>query len=363
MIDIINDFSEYCANRVLITGTLLPRNQPLDPSVKVIKISKYNRKNHITRIISWVVAFFQILYSIKFKYRSAHVFFVSNPPLVQFIPLFIKSEFSFLIYDIYPDTLFNYKLLNPESFAGKFWKRINRKVFRRATHLFTISESMRDVIYNYSNRSDICVVPLWSDASYFKEVPDHLNPFLIEQDLVGKFIVLYSGNLGLTHNVEIIVDIARETNHDDIFFLIIGSGEKTDMLKDAIEKYELKNCRLLPFQPVDKLPFTLGGAKVGIVTSGSEFSNLSIPSKAFTLIAAEKPLLCITNPESELSKIVSRYEIGKSFSTSQISGMVDFIINLYENKGLMDNYLHSLRNAKSFFGRNNSKQFVQKFSK
>jgi len=361
MVDIINEFRHLCDKRVLITGELHQRNTKLDHDVLVEKITPYKRKNKLTRILSWIFGFIQIFFILKIRYRKAHIFFVTNPPLVQFLPALIRNEFSFLVFDLYPDILFKYKFLNAESFFGTYWIKHNRLTFSKAYRVYTISEEMKKVLNNYSNRNDIHVVPIWSDDSFFESVTVNENPFLSEFNLDNKFIVLYSGNLGISYNVEILVEVAKLVKHPDIFFLIIGNGEKFKLIQELIDKHHLNNCRILPLQPVEMLPYTIGNAGLGVVSCSSDSSNYSLPSKAFSLIAASKPLLCISDKESELSRLVERYQIGESFSSTQVTEMAEFIYRVFSNEEIREKYQFNLSIVKSYFGKDNSKRFAEKF--
>jgi glycosyltransferase involved in cell wall biosynthesis len=358
MIDIVNQFKDDFEKRVLVTGFISKRNTPLDADVKIEKIIPYSRKNILYRSMSWVVGFIQILYLVLTRHRGAYLFFVTNPPLAAFIPLFTRNKYSFLIYDIYPDTLFKYKKLSPGSFIGKFWKRVNTKVFNKAESIFTISEGMKAVIKTYAPETEVKVVPIWADNNYFEITSKSENPFVQRYGLENKFIVLYSGNLGITHDIEALVEVANIINRSDVFFLIIGNGEKEDLIRKGIENYKLDNCMLLPLQPVDMLPFTLGSASIGVVATGKDAGNLSVPSKAFSLMAAGIPLLCISEPDAELSRIVHEFEIGKSFVSSDIFAMAEFICKLADDKQLQKEYHNNLKRAAANFDKSNARAFL-----
>lgn len=362
MIDIIIEFGSAFQNRTLITGSINSRSDILGSDVKVHRISRYNRRNTFFRITSWVFAFFQISFLLLFKYRKAHVFFVTNPPLVIFIPLFIFNKFSLLVYDIYPDTLFKHNFINKNSYLGRFWTRVNKRVFSRAENIFTISNGMRDAILKYGETLDVTVIPVWADTKYFKPIPKENNQFIKDLGLLDKFIVLYSGNLGITHDVEVLVEVASIMNRDDIHFLIIGNGAKEQVIRDRISELGLKNCQWLPLQPVELLPYTIGGADIGVVSAGRDSDNLSIPSKAFSLFAAGKTLICIADEGAELSRIVRKFNLGEPFSYKNIEGIRDFICKVADNDELKKNYSENALKASLEFDKSNLKKFTEKFN-
>ena len=172
----------------------------------------------------------QALLFIIFKGRKADLFITTNPPLGVFIPYFCKNKYSLLIYDIYPDVLIEYKILSKESLITKFWEKTNKKIFANAQKVFTISDGMKNLISKYVDPDKIEIVPCWTDNTFLKPVPKEDNIFIKEQGVEGKFLVIYSGNLGFTHDIEVLVDLAERVKRENIFFFIIGEGDKK---KDA----------------------------------------------------------------------------------------------------------------------------------
>jgi glycosyltransferase involved in cell wall biosynthesis len=266
------------------------------------------------------------------KYRKAHLFIITNPPFAIFITLFLRNNYSLLIYDVYPDALVQYKIFKEKSFIVKYWKKLNSKVFLKANRIFTISEGMSELIASYVSKNRIEVVPIWTDAEFLKPLPKDENLFLKQLDLTGKFLIQYSGNLGRTHDVEVLVELAKEFKDvSNVFFLIVGEGDKKKIIEEKIKEYQLSNCLLLPWQPVEMLPYSLSAPDLGVVTLGSEASNLSVPSKTFNLMSVQVPILAIADNDSELSRIIQKYSIGNSFSKNQLSEMKEYILDLVNN--------------------------------
>lgn len=361
MIDIVNAVSKHFKNSILIAGTITQRNTPLDEKVNIQKIVSFNRKSALRRLITWSLGFIKTLYLIKTKYRNSHLFLTTNPPFAPLIPLFCSNTFTLLVYDVYPDVLTEFKVLPKNSIFVKLWQKANRKIYAKADQLFTISEGMKTCMENYSGTSVVNVVPIWTDNHFLKPIPKNENPFIISQGLQGKFIVMYSGNLGITHELDVIIEIAAKCNRSDLFFLIIGDGEKKIQLQKKIDDYHLGNCRILPLQPVEVLPYSLSAADIGIVSLGKGAAMISVPSKTFNLMSVGVPLLCIASSESELSALVQKHKIGKCFDPEDAAGMMDFILITIDN----DLYLNELKSNSLFaskqYGPENAECFASHF--
>jgi glycosyltransferase involved in cell wall biosynthesis len=349
MIDIINAYVASGYHCVLITGRLVQRSTPLHASVKIERIIKYDRKTTLRRLLTWTLGFLQILIKIVFKFRKDILFIVSNPPVALFLPILVKNRYQLLIFDVYPDALSELGYLSHKSFIIKLWRKANRKVFERADSIFTITESMKEVLQVYSGGKMIKVVQVWTDNLFFKPIDPDKNSFIKKHNLSGKFIVLYSGNIGLSGDVEVLTDIAERINRDDIIFVIIGDGAKKQMISEKKEKLRLKNLILMPWQPVSELPFSLSAASLAVISIGKKASSLAIPSKLFNFLSVGAPLLCMTSKGSEVDRLVNRYECGKSFEPDDISGMVNFILELADNEILNKVFSqNSLKASESF---------------
>lgn len=346
MLDIVNAFA--VSNEVekikLFTGELNIRPTRPDEKVGIVKTIKYNKKNIISRVFSWSLAFLHLLFYVTFKPNSYELFLVTNPPFTVFLPLFSKKKFSILIYDIYPDTIVSQKIVRNDSWIIKIWEKINRKVFARAEHVFTISEDMSNVVANYIPREQIKVIYNWGHNEHMKPVLKSENSFVEKYNLQEKFIVLYSGNIGLTHDIDCIVELANKLRHDERFmFVIIGEGGKKELIRQQIKAYDLSNCLLLPFQPLEVLPDSMGAADVCVVTTDLKQAALSIPSKTYSYMSVGAAFMCITDKNSELGRFVVHSKMGQSFVASEIDLMTNYLLNLIDDSEMLKVYKNNAR--------------------
>lgn len=356
MIDIINA-KDNSFKKSIITGKIIPRNKQLANDVTINKIITYDRSSNIKRIFTWTWGFLQILFLIKFKYKKAELFIVTNPPLSTFLPLFCSNKFSLLVYDIYPDAFVQYGILNKKSKLIKYWENANKKIYPKAQNIYTLSNGMKNLLSNYVNEAKISVVPIWTDNTFLKPIPKHENEFILKNNLQNKFVVMYSGNLGFSHDVEIIPEIAKIITIPEIEFLIIGDGDKKSLIEQKIKDYQLTNCKLLPWQETQMLPFSLAAADLSIVTLGKEASLLSVPSKTFNIMSVGTPLLCIASQKSELAQLVNTNKVGKIFDANQKNEIKEFILDLFNNKNNLQEYINNSLLTSKLFGSENANKF------
>lgn len=337
MVDTIHAHLDSYDDVWLLTGYFNPRNRPLDEKVNLKMLLPYNRASTLKRLLSWLGFTIQAFFFILFK-PNAKLYLVSNPPFVVLLAYLLPNRLSFLIYDVYPDALVQYGYLKEESTIVNFWKKINTKVFERANTVYTISKGMSKLIQKYTAGNKIKVVPVWSDNTFLKPIPVEENNFLKQHGLENYFVILYSGNLGRTHPIEALLDIAQQLRDLDAKIVIIGEGEKKQQLERIKKEKALDNVLILPFQPTETLPKSLASASIGVVTLGSEASNLSVPSKTYNLMSVGAPILAIAESDSELSNLLDEHENGACFSSDQLMGITLFIKSLYNNPGILQRY-------------------------
>jgi len=362
MIDIINAHAPYYDELVLLTGFFNPRGTPLNSKVKIKYLKSYKRSGNFVKFYSWFVFHLQSLYYTFYKYRKSKLYLVSNPPINVFTFKITKRDYAYLIYDMYPQFLVKNNLIGTSSLLYNYWMRLNKKMFDNAKHIFTLSDGMKANLKYISGHQEVKVVPVWTNTTFFKDIPREENSFIKNNQLEGKFIVGYSGNLGKTHPVEKIIEIAEFLqNTNDIQFLIIGEGEKKLMLEKIQAQKKLPNLKILDFQATKLFPHVLAAMDIGVVTLEINATDLSVPSKTFDLMSAGKPILTIAGNDSELAAIIATNHIGQNFDeNTSIKQIAAYILKLKSNFDLYQEISENSKRISLKYSQENAKQMVLK---
>lgn len=331
----------------------------LNPSIKPSFVITYNRDSSIKRIVTWLLCFIQMAFKIWFSYRRHEVLYVSNPPLAPLLPLWLHNSFSLLIWDIYPDVLVNQHVVSKDSCISKWWQKSNRKVYQKAKHIYTLSNGMKECLARYVEGKKIKVIPLWPDNTNLQRIDKSQNQFIKKYQLEGKFVVMYSGNLGNTHRMDVLVDVAKNIQDKDVIFVLIGEGGKKKLLEQRISDECVDKILMLPYQPYDFLSHSLSAADIAVITLDAQSSSMSVPSKTFNMISLGTPLLCIASPKSELGNIVKNYSVGGIFEPEDVSGITDFVLKLKINDSVRKRYAENSLKASMDFSPENAKMFIE----
>lgn len=362
-IDVINEFAGEFDEVALITGSIRVQDTPLDPRVKVTWIVRYNRGNLIQKFSSWIIGTFQIYWLLKFRYREYQKFFYTIPPTAYLLSGWLNSRISVAVFDLYPEALkaFGFR---ENGIIYRWWSRKNMKIFSKAHRVYTLSDRMKSKILKYSPGIDVREISNWSAFSGFKPIRREDNKIISREKLKGKFIVQYSGNIGITHRVEVLVELAGLLkDQTDIEFLIIGRGNRSNVIGDMITRKELNNCRLLPYRNDEELYESLCVADIAVVTLDDKIPDISVPSKVYNIMAAGVPIMAITHPESATSEIVLKHKAGEVFNKDDLTGMLNFILKLKKDSFVMTSLSQNSLKAAGFYTNKNAKAYLENYKK
>ena len=360
--DVVNAFAGNY-DCTLYTGNIENTLVPLHKSVRVKRMTRYDRNVAIKRIFTWSSFAIESFFKLLFQKRDTELFIVSNPPIAPFLGYLFHqlrgTKYHLLIYDVYPDVLVNFGMIKKNSFINRQWSRINKKLFSKAETVFTLSNNMATLINNYAPVK-VDVIPNWAHTGIIQPIPKEKNPFAFKYDQTDKISVIYSGNMGATHAIERIADLAFAFKNDESFgFIAIGDGSKKTLIQQKKIEWELQNLLILPYQPADVLPYSLACADIGIVTLSAGAEDLSVPSKTYNLLAAGVALLVIASPKSELANLVSVHECGAHFQEHEIDKMKTFLLEMKNNPDHLLQLKRNARKASNHFTPANAQLYVQ----
>lgn len=220
------------------------------------------------------------------------------------------------------------------------------------------------MILAYAADAEVVVIPNWSAFSGFIPVSRNQNCFINGEKPEDRFIVQYSGNIGVTHNVETLVEIAeRLKTNEEILFQIIGRGDRANFIMELVEKKQLANCQILPFRKDEELYESLCAAHLAVITLDDKTSDISVPSKIYNIMAAGVPVLVIAPSMSDVSGIVKEYCVGAAFEKKDINGMCDFILEIKNNAILHYRMAGNALNASNNFTNANAGKYLEHYLK
>jgi glycosyltransferase involved in cell wall biosynthesis len=323
--------------------TTLPETCGTD-TLKVLSGPTYSRQSEQSRLWSGVRYFIGAARLVATTPGRPLIFMVAQPPWLPLLGLAKKwltgQRYVVWVDDVYPDALVAHRRLPADSPIVRIWARFNQLVLSRADRVFTIGACMAETVGRYldSSRkgSSVVVVPTWVDSEAIRPLPKDRNPFAIEHGQLGKLTVLYSGNLGLSHDLDTVLEAAlRLAGHPEVHFMIIGYGTRWESLQIAVAALETQNVSLLPFQPEEVLPYSLATGDVAVVSLDRGLEGISMPSKTYYAMAAGSALAGISVVPNDLEAIITRYRCGYNVAPGDVDGFVSGIMRFLEEPSFL----------------------------
>lgn len=291
----------------------------------------------------------------KGLWTKADVMFIdSTPPTQGFMAAFLKKikriPIVYNLQDIFPDSLVHTGISTEDSLAYKIGRWMEKVTYLNADKIIVISEDFkRNIVRKGVPEEKIEVVYNWVDENAVAYVSRDKNPLYDQYQLSrDKFYVAYSGNIGLTQNMELLINVAEKLKFDeDIGFILVGDGAYREKVESMIKLHELKNIVLIPFQPYEEISHVFSLGDVGLIISKAGVANNSVPSKTWSYMAAERPLLTSFDLDSELVEIVQKHQCGVCVEPDNVEQLTAAIIDLKQNQ-----------DAQSVYGKN-GKGFIE----
>lgn len=312
----------------------------LDGYYSVNRFSLYSEgTNTLMRAFRYFLCSFIQLYKSILTKDVDCVFLVSTPPtqgvLGGLLKKIKKVPFVYNLQDIFPDSLVGTGLAKKGGLLWKIGRVIENFTYRNADKIIVISEDFkRNIMAKGVPEEKIVVVYNWVDEEAVKHVPREENKLFDAYGLDrSKFYITYSGNIGLTQNMDMLLEVAKEleTEEPDIQFVLIGEGAYKKRVQEIIAEKNIGNVALLPFQPYEDIShvFSLGDA--GLVISKPGVGENSVPSKTWSILSASRPVLANFD-ENELKSIVAENECGIFTKAGDKEAFKQAILDLYHDR-------------------------------
>ncbi|MBP6505932.1 MAG: glycosyltransferase family 4 protein [Opitutaceae bacterium] len=337
--ELAEDVASALGSAELLTGHTADIVRPLNAALTVLPAPDYDRRSLPRRAFSWLRYFATACRKVAVSDSRQVLFIVSNPPFLPLLGWFAwvmrRQRYCVLVYDLYPGVLVRLGQISDRGPVAVLWRWFNRLVWARAALVFTIGEDLAANIRREGvglKNLEVRVVPNWADVDLVKPLSAAQNPFRQSLGWAGRTIVLYSGNLGNTHNLDGLLQAAEKLrNRSDLGFLIIGAGARWSELESAIATRRLDNVRLLPFQPERLLPQTLPAGDIAVVAMEEALGGYMVPSKTYYYLAAGSALLALVPAQCEVADLIAREDCGIRVDAADAAAAVAAIERLLDD--------------------------------
>lgn len=314
--------------------------QQVDGKLRIHRFHLYGEgKNPMLRALRYLFGEMIVLH--KCLWTKYDVAFIDSTPPIQGLkmPLIKWLKRKPTVYnaqDIFPDSLVNNGLSIEGSIVWKIGRIVEKITYKYADKIIVISEDFKkNIMAKGVPEEKIEVVYNWVDQNAVVDVPREENKLFDKYGLDReKFYVTYNGNIGLSQNMDMLLEVAKALEaNDDIHFVLVGNGAYLDDVKRMVSERELENVHLLPFQPYEDISHVFSLGDVSLVISKPGTGAASVPSKTWSIMSASRPVLANFD-ENELKTIIENHKCGIFTKAGDKVAFTDAILKLYKNRDL-----------------------------
>jgi colanic acid biosynthesis glycosyl transferase WcaI len=222
-----------------------------------------------------------------------------------------RARSALIMHDLYPDVLVMAGLLGASSFLAKAIRGANALMFHALNAVIVIGRDTEALLLQYKGVTPdkIRFIPNWATLVPGVRPISPENPYRRLQ--AARFLVGLSGNLGFTHDPDVVFDAARLLRDDpEIHFLLSGWGIGFERLKQLQSAANLPNVTLAERVPEQDLEQFLSAADIWLIPYRKDLAGVSVPSRFYNLLAIGRPVLLVSEPNAEAALTVSEHGLG-----------------------------------------------------
>ncbi|MEA3475256.1 MAG: glycosyltransferase family 4 protein [Candidatus Cloacimonadota bacterium] len=321
-------------------GKLLYRERMDNFWINRVWIFTCKKKNFMTRLLFYISFMFLGTIHSLFNWGKYDIVYISSPPLfVAGIGILLKFFFPeikivFEVRDLWPESAIALGELKNKLFIS-LSKALEKRMYKISEKIIVISKYIKSqIIKEGIYPGKIKIIYNGTDEKFVKRNEVVTKELFNEYKRLGKFLVVYAGNIGIAQGLDTILKAALRLNRENILFLFIGSGPKEVKLKQIVNTENLNNVKFIGEVPREKIHEYLYLADCGIIPLRRlQLYKGALPSKIFDYMGCGLPILL--GIKGEAQKIVEKSGTGITFEPDDSEDLAQKILWLKRNPEIL----------------------------
>lgn len=318
--------------------------------------TRLSKRHFVGRFTNYVTYFLSAcLAGLRLNHPDV-VVALTDPPIIGLAAYLASRRFRVPLVmsyrDIFPEVARLLEDFRSEA-VNRALDQVNRFLVRKADRVIALGEGMRRRLIEGKGAppDKTVIIPDWADCSEI--IPGaKVNPFSSAQGLADKFVVMHSGNVGLSQNLETLLETAEKLRpYPDILFAIVGDGVKRPPLEAQARDRSLRNVRFFPYQPKEILAYSFAAADVFVVSLKKGLAGYIVPSKLYGILAAGRPFIAAVEEDGEPALIARQDDCGLCAQPGNPEDLAEKILTLYRDRALARRLGENARKAALRFDR------------
>lgn len=259
---------------------------------------------------------------------------LTTPPFVALLGLMLRilkgTRVAVWTMDLYPEVPLAFGFLKNKGVLYRLLARLNRRIYRTSSSIFSLGEVMtRRLVEAGAPPEKIVTVHNWVPGEVVRKAHLRKHQEVMKPSPNGTITLLYSGNLGLGHEFDMIVSALSQVNSGaSVKAIFVGDGKAKHALGGLAKELGYDHIEFRRPVPLGELPGLLLSGDVHFVAQKQGTQGLLVPSKIYAVLAAGRPTLFVGPSDSEVAMIVNESRSGFVVEPGDAEALVDALRTL-----------------------------------
>jgi glycosyltransferase involved in cell wall biosynthesis len=299
-----------------------------------VPATSLGRRNTLTRMADYLSFYARALAVGLSLPRFDAVVTLTTPPIIGLIGTLLRrfkgSRHVYWSMDLHPDASLALGRMSRRNPVVAWLAWLSDAVYRRADKVVVLGPYMADRVLAKRVRPErVATIPVWSRRDEIFPMPREGHPLRASLGLDDKFVVMYSGNLGLAHSTAEFLEAARRLrDRDDIVLLFVGDGPRMAEVRDAKSAEGLENVRFLDYFPREQLHASLSLADAHLISMRHEMTGIVVPGKLYGVMASGRPAVFVGPAHCETADTIRQAGCGLAVRLGDADGLVEALTTL-----------------------------------
>ena len=295
--------------------------------VEVIRVgtATFTRASHWRRALSYLGLYPQLMWQVWKLGRVDAVVSMTDPPLQVAAVTLASCRAKKKIHwaqDVYPELAEELGVIVRGGLFAGVLRAVSTWALRCQDEVLAVGRCMRErLIRRGVDAGKIEVIPNWSSVALV--TVENVQAMRERLGWEGKFIVLYSGNIGLAHDFETLTGAAKLLEGGGVQMVFAGEGPRLEQVRR--DTAGLEHVSFLPPQPKEDLSAFLAAADAHLVSVRAGLEGLVVPSKAYGIFAVGRPIFYVGGADSEIAKVIAETGCGAVIPNGDVSALAEAI--------------------------------------
>ena len=298
-----------------------------------VPVPKFSKTSKISRIINLLAYYIGARRATKLLSNQDYIFTISQPPILGgMLGVYgkrvltaqngQKPVFVYCIQDFNPEQVIATGYVK-HKWILNIAKWMDKRSCNKSDIVVTVGRDLEETLkarYKGNNVPRHAIINNWVDEKEIYPLShdeEGVKAFDDKYGLNNKFVIMYSGNIGLYYDLDGIIKVigkfkdAKTADGREVAFVFVGAGAMLNKLKQYKEENALDNVIFIPYQDKDQLIYSLNAADVHWCVSAKGIKGVSCPSKFYGIAGVGKPVIGVLEKGAEIEMLINEIGCGK----------------------------------------------------